>query len=276
MLIQDFVKLLTESGIEQNEANIEVKLLLEAAGYSLVDIISGKKLDNDTLKKVEFMVKERIKTRKPIQYIIGLADFMGEKFLVNESVLIPRDETELLVRKAVEIIKENKFKTIMDMCSGSGCIACMIAKLSQATVMGVDISTEALHVALSNMEKLALFNRATFRKSNLFEKIREDERFDMIVSNPPYIAPKFRQTLQKEVKFEPEIALFTKDEKGIEFYEKISANAPKYLNKGGYLMFEIGIEQSKDVADIMNNNGFSDIKILKDLAGIERVIWGKI
>ncbi len=276
MLIQDFVKLLTESGIEQNEANIEVKLLLEAAGYSLVDIISGKKLDNDTLKKVEFMVKERIKTRKPIQYIIGLADFMGEKFLVNESVLIPRDETELLVRKAVEIIKENKFKTIMDMCSGSGCIACMIAKLSQATVMGVDISTEALHVALSNMEKLALFNRATFRKSNLFEKIREDERFDMIVSNPPYIAPKFRQTLQKEVKFEPEIALFTKDEKGIEFYEKISADAPKYLNKGGYLMFEIGIEQSKDVANIMNNNGFSDIKILKDLAGIERVIWGKI
>ena len=276
MLIQDFVKLLTESGIEQNEANIEVKLLLEAAGYSLVDIISGKKLDNDTLKKVEFMVKERIKTRKPIQYIIGLADFMGEKFLVNESVLIPRDETELLVRKAVEIIKENKFKTIMDMCSGSGCIACMIAKLSQATVMGVDISTEALHVALSNMEKLALFNRATFRKSNLFEKIREDERFDMIVSNPPYIAPKFRQTLQKEVKFEPEIALFTKDEKGIEFYEKISSDAPKYLNKGGYLMFEIGIEQSKDVANIMNNNGFSDIKILKDLAGIERVIWGKI
>ena len=276
MLIQDIVKILTDSGIEPNEANVEVKLLLEDAGYSAVDILMGKKLDEKKLKTVEEKTKLRAKTHKPIQYIIGLADFMGEKFLVDESVLVPRDETELLVRKAVEIISENKFENIMDMCTGSGCIACMIAKMTHSIIMGVDISTDALHVALSNMEKMELFNRATFRKSNLFEKIRDDEKFDMIVSNPPYIAPKFKADIQKEVKFEPEIALFTNDEKGLEFYEKISSAAPKYLNDGGYLMFELGIGQSHDVAEIMSTKGFKDIKVLKDLAGIDRVIWGNI
>lgn len=276
MLIQDIVKILIDAGIEPNEANVEVKLLFENAGYSAVDILMGKKLDEEKLKIVEQKAKLRAKTRKPIQYIIGQADFMGEKFIVDESVLVPRDETELLVRKAVEIIKENNFKSVMDMCTGSGCIACMIAKMSEATVMGVDISTDALHVALDNMAKMALYNRAMFRKSDLFEKIREDEKFDMIVSNPPYIAPKFKKDIQKEVKFEPEIALFTKDEKGLEFYEKISLNAPKYLNDGGYLMFELGLGQSGDVAQIMSSNGFKDIKVLKDLAGIDRVIWGKL
>ena len=276
MLIQDIVKILTDAGIEQNEANIEVKLLLENAGYSAVDILMGKKLDEEKLKVVEEKAKLRAKTRKPIQYIIGQADFMGEKFLVNEDVLIPRDETELLVRKAVEIIEENEFKNVMDMCTGSGCIACMIAKNSPAAVMGVDVSTEALHVAFDNMAKMALFNRATFRKSNLFDKIREDEKFDMIVANPPYIAPKFKKDLQEEVKFEPEIALFTKDEKGLEYYEKITSDAPKYLNDGGYLMFELGLGQSGDVAEIMRSNGFEDIKVLKDLAGIDRVIFGRI
>ena len=276
MLIQDIVKILTDAGIEPNEANVEVKMLLEyCAGYTAVDILMGKKLNDEKLKIAEEKAKLRAKTRKPIQYIIGQADFMGEKFIVNESVLVPRDETELLVRKAVEIINDNRLKTVMDMCTGSGCIACMIAKNSPAAVMGVDVSTEALHVAFDNMAKMALFNRATFRKSDLFDKIREDEKFDMIVANPPYIAPKFKKDLQEEVKFEPEIALFTKDEKGLEYYEKITSDAPKYLNDGGYLMFELGLGQSGDVAEIMSSNGFRDIKVLKDLAGIDRVIFGR-
>lgn len=277
MLIQDIVKILTDSGIEPNEANVEVRLLIEAfAGYSVADIIMGKRLTEEKLQAVAERAKLRAKTGKPIQYIIGQADFMGEKFIVNESVLIPRDETELLVRKAVEIIEENGYREIMDMCTGSGCIACMIAKLTQAAVMGVDISTEAIHVALDNMAKMSLFNRATFRKSNLFEKIREDEKFDMIVSNPPYIAPKYKKDLQKEVRFEPEIALFTKDQDGLEFYKQISSGAVKHLRAGGYLVFELGIGQSGDVAEIMSSNGFKDIKVLKDLAGIDRVIWGNL
>lgn len=277
MLIQDIEKILTDSGIEPNEAKVEVRLLIEHfAGYSLVDILMGKKLTEDKLKIVEEKAKLRAKTHEPIQYIIGLADFMGEKFLVNKDVLIPRDETELLVRKAIEIIKENNFKMVLDMCTGSGCIACMIAKLTNSQAMGVDISTEAIHTAFKNMEKFGLYNRAIFRKSDIYSKIREDEKFDLIVSNPPYIPPKEKETIQEEVSYEPDLALYTTDEKGLAFYEKIIKDAPKFLNKGGYLMFELGIGQSTSVAQLMKKAGFENIKVLKDLASIDRVIFGTL
>lgn len=277
MLIQDIEKILTDSGIEPNEAKVEVRLLIEHfADYSLVDILMGKKLTEDKLKIVEEKAKLRAKTHEPIQYIIGLADFMGEKFLVNKDVLIPRDETELLVRKAIEIIKENNFKMVLDMCTGSGCIACMIAKLTNSQAMGVDISTEAIHTAFKNMEKFGLYNRAIFRKSDIYSKIREDEKFDLIVSNPPYIPPKEKETIQEEVSYEPDLALYTTDEKGLAFYEKIIKDAPKFLNKGGYLMFELGIGQSTSVAQLMKKAGFENIKVLKDLANIDRVIFGTL
>ena len=200
---------------------------------------------------------------------------MGEKFIVNPSVLIPRDETEILVRKAIRIINDNDYKTVLDMCTGSGCIACMIAKLTNATVIGADISFEALETAYKNMENLKLFNRALFRKSDLFSKIREDEKFDVIVSNPPYIPQSEKKNIQKEVKYEPDIALYTKDEKGIEFYEKIIKEAPKFLNDGGYLLFELGIGESDLVKDLFIQAGFVDIEITKDLADIDRVISAK-
>lgn len=277
MLIQDIEKILTDSGIEPNEAKVEVRLLIEHfAGYSLVDILMGKKLTEDKLKIVEEKAKLRAKTHEPIQYIIGLADFMGEKFLVNKDVLIPRDETELLVRKAIEIIKEHNFKMVLDMCTGSGCIACMIAKLTNSQAMGVDISTEAIHTAFKNMEKFGLYNRAIFRKSDIYSKIRGDEKFDLIVSNPPYIPPKEKETIQEEVSYEPDLALYTTDEKGLAFYEKIIKDAPKFLNKGGYLMFELGIGQSTSVAQLMKKAGFENIKVLKDLANIDRVIFGTL
>ena len=277
MLITDIVKILTDAGIEQNEANIEVKMLIENfAGYGIEDIIMGKKLDEEKLKLVAQKAKLRASTRQPIQYIIGEADFMGEKFIVNPSVLIPRDETEILVRKAVEIIKEQHLKSVLDIGTGSGCIACMIAKMTNATVIGADISFEALETAFKNMEKLKLFNRALFRKSDLFSMIREDEKFDMIVSNPPYIPPSMKKDIQKEVTFEPDTALYTNDKNGLEFYDKIIKDAPKFLNKSGYLLFELGINESLAVAQIMKNNGFKNILIIKDLANIDRVIFGNI
>ena len=275
--IPEIVKILTDAGIEQNEANIEVKLLIEHfAGYSLTDILMGKKLTAEKLKIVEEKARLRAETRNPIQYIIGLADFMGEKFIVNPSVLIPRDETELLVRQAVEIINQNKIEEVLEIGTGSGCIACMIAKLTNSHVIGVDISTDAIHTAFSNMEKFKLFNRAVFRKSDIYSKIREDEKFDMIISNPPYIPPALKKDIQKEVSFEPEIALYTSDDKGLEFYEKIITNAHLQLNKGGYILFELGLGQSGFVAQIMKDNGFSNIKVLKDLANIDRVIYGNL
>lgn len=277
MNIPEIVKILTDAGIEENEANIEVRLLIEHfAGYGIADIIMGKKLTDENLKIVEQKARLRAKTRQPIQYIIGQADFMGEKFIVNENVLIPRDETEILVRKAVEVIEKCGFKSVLDICTGSGIIACMIAKLTDSTVIGSDISTEAIEVAFKNMENLGLFNRALFRKSDLFSKIREDEKFDMIISNPPYIPYSKKTTIQKEVTFEPDIALYTNDSDGLEFYKKIISEAPAYLNKGGFLLFELGINESMNVAELMKAHGFTSIQIVKDLANIDRVILGRL
>lgn len=277
MSIQEIVKILTDSGIEPNEANVEVKMLLEHfANYGVKDIISGNKLTTEKLELVKEKAELRAKTRQPIQHIIGYADFMGEKFIVNPSVLIPRDETEFLVRKAIEIINKNNFKMALDVGTGSGCIACMIAKYTQCQIIGLDISSDALNTALDNASKLNLFNKAIFRKSNIFSNVKPGESFDIIVSNPPYIPPSEKEKIQTEVKFDPEQALFTEDEKGLEFYEKITKDAPRILNKGGYLLYELGIGQSNDVKSIMEKNGFQNIEIIKDLAGIDRVIVGNL
>ena len=276
MTIQDVLKILTDSGIEPNEASVEVKLLLEHfANYGAKDIIMGKKLTSGMLEIVKEKAELRAKTRQPIQHIIGFADFMGEKFIVNPSVLIPRDETEILVRKAIEIINDNKLKMALDVGTGSGCIACMIAKNCDCQIIGLDISTDALNTALDNASRLNLFNRAIFRKSDIFSNVKPNEKFDLIVSNPPYIPPSEKQNIQKEVTFDPELALFTSDEKGLEFYEKITSGASKILNEGGYLLFELGIGQAKYVKELMIQNGFENIEITPDLADIERVITGK-
>lgn len=277
MNIQQIVKILTDSGIEPNEANIEIKMLIEHfAGYGVKDIIMGKKLDEEKLNLVKEKAELRARTRQPIQHIIGFADFMGEKFIVNKDVLIPRDETEILVTKAIEIINKNNFKTALDVGTGSGCIACMIAKYTDCQIIGLDISRDALNTALDNASRLNLFNKAIFRKSDIFSNVKPGESFDVIVSNPPYIPPREKANIQVEVRFDPEQALFTSDEKGLEFYEKITYGAPKILNKGGYLLFELGIGQAQDVSMLMLDKGFSDIEIIKDLAGIERVICGKL
>lgn len=276
MSIQDILKILTDSGIEANEANVEVKILLEHfANYGVKDIVMGNKLTSEKLELVKEKALLRAKTRQPIQHITGFADFMGEKFIVNPSVLIPRDETEILVRHAIDIINKNNFKTALDVGTGSGCIACMIAKYTDCQIIGLDISTDALNTALDNASRLNLFNKAIFRKSDIFSNVKPGETFDIIVSNPPYIPPSEKSKIQIEVKFDPEQALFTKDEKGLEFYEKIANEAPKILNKGGYLMFELGMGQSDYVKSLMLQCGFKDIEIIKDLAGIDRVISGK-
>lgn len=277
MSIQEILKILTDSGIEPNEANVEVKMLLEHfADYGFKDIIAGKKLTADKIAIVKEKALLRAKTRQPIQHIIGFADFMGEKFIVNPSVLIPRDETEFLVSKAVDIINENNFKTALDIGTGSGCIACMIAKHTDCQIIGLDVSKDALNTALDNASRLNLFNKAIFRKSDIFSNVKPGESFDIIVSNPPYIPPCEKENIQTEVKFDPENALFTQDEKGLEFYEKITKQAPEILNKGGYLLYELGIGQSEDVKNIMVSNGFKDVEIIKDLAGIDRVISAHI
>ena len=276
MSIQEIANLLIDAGIEKNEANAEVKLLLEHfCNFKTIDILFGKKLDTSKLNLVKEKVLERIRTGNPVQYIIGFADFMGEKFIVNKNVLIPRDETEILVTKAIEIALKTNSKKILDIGTGSGCIACSIAKAIDGLILGIDVSKEALDVANKNAERLILNKRVSFKESDLFSNL-EGENFDIIVSNPPYIPPQEKANIQKEVLKEPDLALYTKDNKGLEFYEKITQNAPKYLNKNGYILFEIGINQSEDVKNLLLKNRFKNIQIEKDLANIDRVVIAQI
>lgn len=278
MKIKDIEEILISGAIEPNEAKVEAKILVKHfLGFGSKDLLINDEFEADT--DLLQAANLRAVTRKPIQHIIGYAHFMGEDFVVNEHVLIPRDETELLVNMAVELINgkckiKNGKLSALDIGTGSGCIACILAKLTNAQVLGIDISTDALQIALENSAKLGLPNKAIFRKSDIFSNIHSNEKFDLIVSNPPYIPPNEKGKLQKEVQFDPELALFTNDNDGIEFYDKIIKGAPDYLNENGYLLFELGIGQAQKVKSFMQKRGFKDIGIEKDLAGIERIIWG--
>ena len=275
MSIVEIVKILTSAGIEQSEANAEVKMLIEHfCGYSAVDIVMGKRLDEGKLSIVKEKAQLRARTRMPIQQILGFAYFMGDKFKVSKDTLIPRDETEILARKAIDVINKNNLKSALDIGTGTGILACTIAKYTLSKSTALDVSDNALKIAEENIKNLDLSEKVKTLKSNLFEKV--SKKYDLIVSNPPYIPLSQKATIQKEVTFDPDLALYTKDEKGIEFYEKISKNAKNYLNKNGYLLFEMGLGQSEDIKQILEQEGYKNIQIEKDLAGIDRVIIAQI
>ena len=205
---------------------------------------------------------------------------MNLVFDVNENTLIPRDETELLVVEAGKIIekfKEYEKIKILDIGTGTGIIPITLAYKFQKKVeiLGIDISTKALTVAIENAQKYLESNIAIFRKSDLFSNIKE--KFDIIISNPPYIPEKMKSEMQSEVlNFEPETALFAKDDKGIEFYEKIITQGKNYLKENGFMLFELGINQSEDVEELFKQNGYKNIETTLDLAGIKRVIKAQI
>lgn len=275
MSIVEIVKILTSAGIEQSEANAEVKMLIEHfCGYSAVDIVMGKRLDGGKLSIVKEKAQLRARTRMPIQQILGFAYFMGDKFKVSKDTLIPRDETEILARKAIDVINKNNLKSALDIGTGTGILACTIAKYTLSKSTALDVSDNALKIAEENIKNLDLSEKVKTLKSNLFEKV--SEKYDLIVSNPPYIPLSEKATIQKEVTFDPDLALYTKDEKGLEFYEKISKNAKNHLNKNGYLLFEMGLGQSEDIKQTLEQEGYKNIQIEKDLAGIDRVIIAQI
>lgn len=275
MSIVEIVKILTSAGIEQNEANAEVKMLIEHfCGYSAIDIVMGKRLDESKLNLVREKAQLRARTRMPIQHILGFSYFMGDKFKVSKDTLIPRDETEILARKAIDIINKNNLKSALDIGTGTGILACTIAKYTLSNATALDVSENALKITEENINNLGLSKKVKLLKSDLFENV--DEKFDLIVSNPPYIPLSEKATIQKEVTFDPELALFTKDVKGLEFYEKIIKEAKNYLNKNGYLLFEMGIDQSKEIKELLETNGYKNIEIIKDLAEIDRVAIAQI
>jgi len=205
----------------------------------------------------------------PLQYITGEQEFMGLPFHVNDAVLIPRQDTETLVEEALKVIRPGM--KVLDMCTGSGCILISILKnVVDVEGAGFDISKQAINVAKEN----AKLNNvtATFERSDLFESVTDT--YDVIVSNPPYIPTEVIGGLMPEVAvYEPLQALDGKED-GLYFYRKIVATASEYLNPDGKILFEIGHDQGEAVSNLLLNAGFKNVKVIKDLAGNDRVVIG--
>ena len=225
-------------------------------------------LSDDLLKEYELAVKKRAE-HIPLQYIVGETEFMGLKFKVNSNVLIPRQDTETLVEEALKTVKPGM--KVLDMCTGSGCIIISILhNVEGVKGYAVDISKQAVNVAKEN----AKLNEVPvlFERSDLFEMVTE--KFDVIVSNPPYIKTEEIEKLEEEVKLhDPMLALDGKED-GLYFYRKIIKESRKYLKRNGKLYFEIGNTQGEEVKTLMEEEGFTNVKIKKDLAGLDRVVCG--
>lgn len=222
--------------------------------------------DQEEQYRVSLVKRER---RIPLQQITGEQEFMGLSFYVNEHVLIPRQDTEILVEETAKFLRDGM--QFLDLCTGSGCILLSLLHLKPGVEgTGVDLSPEALKVAEKNRERLGA--KAALIQSDLFDKI--ERAFDVIVSNPPYIKRAEIETLMDEVRLhEPYMAL-DGHEDGLYFYRKIAEEAPKYLRAGGGLFLEIGCDQGACVAELLRQQGFADVKVVKDLAGLDRVVEG--
>ena len=256
-----------------DEAVAEVDFALETLfNFTYKDFMLGKQLEKWQLAKIIAVIDERVTTHRPIQQIIGQANFYSRHFFVNESTLIPRPETEILVEEALKIAKENNLTKILDIGTGSGCIPISIVlEDNNITAHAVDISKDALETAKRNALLHNVYEKINFYYSDVLENVKE--KFDIIISNPPYIPLKDKETLQIEVKnFDPPSALFTDDDEGIEFYEEIISNAKDFLLPDGFLMFELGKGQYKRVSALLKEHGFKGISVIKDLNSIERVI----
>lgn len=253
------------------EASLDARLLLEEVcrtdrNYLLVHGEEKITTEQET-QYISFITKRQ--QHVPLQYLLGYQEFMGLRFAVTPDVLIPRQDTETLVEEVMRFLHDGMH--ILDLCTGSGCILLSLLRYSNDCIgVGCDISERALSVAEGNARELKL--EARFVKSNLFEKI--DGRFEMIVSNPPYIPTQIIPTLMEEVKdYEPMQALDGRED-GLYFYREIINQAGDYLYPGGMLFFEIGCDQADSVSSYMEKKGYSRITVCKDLTGLDRVVWG--
>ena len=218
-----------------------------------------------------------------MQHITGRAYFMGYEFCVDERVLVPRQDTEVLVETALTHLKDSRSPKVLDMCTGSGCILLsLLMERQDASGTGVDVSEGALTVAKQNRMHLQLENRAEFVQSDLFSGDYFEKNsgntaveYDMLISNPPYIPSGDIPGLMEEVRsHDPVLALDGKED-GLFFYREITAQAGKYLRAGGWLMYEIGCDQGESVPEIMKANDFVNVEVIQDLSGLDRVVIGQ-
>lgn len=258
---------LTEAG--RTGAEVDARLLLEFVCHTSMSTLLAHP-DREVTDEEFALYQEFIERRskgEPVQYITGEQEFMGLIFKTHESTLIPRLDTECLVEDAMKELHDGM--KILDMCTGSGCILLSLLKYSNdCTGTGVDYSAEAVELAKRNADSLGI--QATFLQGDLFEPV--NDKFDMIVSNPPYIESEVIKGLDTEVKdYEPMSAL-DGGEDGLEFYRRIAKEAPGYLKRGGVLLLEIGYNQGESVPEILEKEGFKEINVKKDLAGNDRVV----
>lgn len=211
--------------------------------------------------------------RYPLQYIFGEWDFYGRRFKVGVGVLVPRADTETLVEHGLEFLKGKNDARVLDLCAGSGCIGITVAKeCVDSAVTMVEKYDEALGYLLKNIELHNAFN-AKALKGDIFKGSAAEEKYDLILSNPPYIPKTEMKEISPETEFEPETALIA-DDNGMEFYKAITENYKNSLKTGGMLCFEVGINQYKKVKEILENAKFCNVEVRKDLNGIERVVSG--
>ena len=255
------------------EAEAEAREALEVlCSVSMQDLLlaPGEELDEKQTLALQELACRR-KAGEPLAYLLGSRAFYGMRFAVSQAVLIPRQETELLAERCIEIIQRKNLKTALDLCTGSGCIAICLAKHTAAAISASDISRDALAIAQGNAEKLGA--EVHFFASDLLEKAQGP--YDLIVSNPPYISDAEYAAIDAGVREqEPALALRGGAD-GLTFYRRIAQQAPKYLAKGGQLALEIGYEQGEAVCRLLAEQGFDRIELAKDYAGLDRMVFAE-
>lgn len=254
-------------------------------------ILEYQEVLQDRLCDKYFELIDRRSSGEPVQYIMGSQEFMGLEFIVNENVLIPRQDTETLVEDALEIINTGTLRgedmdvkrkewDILDLCTGSGAIGVSLARIAnKVNVTCSDISEGAIKVAKENAQKHGVAKSMKFEQGDLFKPFSKHfrkQKFDMIISNPPYIKSSIIPTLQKEVCEHEPISALDGGESGLDFYERIVSGVGGHLRKGGVLLLEIGHDQGEAVSGLLSRNGdFTSIRVLKDLANRDRIVFAK-
>lgn len=270
--------LLREAQID--EAALDARLLLEfVCGTDRNTLLAhgDREVADEEYDSYRMLIRRRA-AHVPLQHLTGEQEFMGLTFAVNRDVLVPRQDTEVLVEEVMKNLHDGM--RILDLCTGSGCILLSLLHYSNdCTGVGVDLSPEALAVAGENYERLrgeCPEMEASFREGDLFEALHKGERFDIIVSNPPYIETGEIAALMPEVREHEPVMALDGGADGLAFYRRIAGGAGDYLNGGGMLFFEIGCGQADQVREIMAQAGFRQIEIVKDFAGLDRVAFGSL
>ena len=254
-------------------------------------ILEYQEVLQDRLCDKYFELIDRRSKGEPVQYIMGCQEFMGLEFIVNENVLIPRQDTETLVEDALEIINTGSLRgedmdvkrkewDILDLCTGSGAIGVSLARIAnKVNVICSDISEGAIKVAKENAQKHGLAKSMKFEQGDLFKPFNKHfhkQKFDMIISNPPYIKSSVIPTLQKEVCEHEPLSALDGGESGLDFYERIVSGVGSHLKKDGVLLMEIGNDQGEAVSGLLSRNGeFTSIRVLRDLAQRDRIVFAK-